>query len=91
MGKGVKWRCSVLLAHRTVSIFHQTGRQMQQLIRMLHCGPPLHCAEKVCSFTYMRSFVADGNMKAVHLKQKNNESEVPLTHGEAFMTNEERY
>jgi hypothetical protein len=39
----------------------------------------------------MRSFVGDGNFHAVHLKQKDNGSDVPLTNGEAFMTNEERY
>jgi hypothetical protein len=39
----------------------------------------------------MRSFVADGNFKAVHLKQKDNESDVWLTSGEGFMTNETRY
>jgi hypothetical protein len=39
----------------------------------------------------MRSFVADGNMKAIHLKQKNDNSDVWLTNGEGFMTNTERY
>jgi hypothetical protein len=39
----------------------------------------------------MRSFVADGNFKPDHLKQKNDESDVRLTDGEAFMTNETRY
>ena len=35
----------------------------------------------------MRSFVADGNFKADHLKQKNDDDDVWLTNGEAFMTN----
>lgn len=39
----------------------------------------------------MRSFVADGNFKADHLKQKNDNSNVWLTNGEAFMTNVDRY
>jgi hypothetical protein len=39
----------------------------------------------------MRSFVADGNFKAVHLKQKDDDSDVWLTAGEGFMTNEPRY
>ena len=39
----------------------------------------------------MRSFVADGNFKAVHLKQKDDDSDVWLTSGEGFMTNETRY
>jgi len=39
----------------------------------------------------MRSFVADGNFKAIHLKQKNDHSDVWLTNGEGFMTNTERY
>ena len=39
----------------------------------------------------MRSFVADGNFKADHLKQKTDESEVWLTAGEGFMTNIDRY
>jgi hypothetical protein len=39
----------------------------------------------------MRSFVADGNFKANHLKQKNDNSEVWLTSGEGFMTNVDRY
>jgi len=39
----------------------------------------------------MRSFVADGNFKAIHLKQKNDSSDVWLTEGEGFMTNTERY
>ena len=39
----------------------------------------------------MRSFVADGNFKAIHLKQKNDSSDVWLTEGEGFMTNAERY
>lgn len=39
----------------------------------------------------MRSFVADGNFKAVHLKQKDDASDVWLTSGEGFMTNEPRY
>lgn len=40
---------------------------------------------------YIRSFVADGNMKATHLKQKNDSSDVWLTSGEGFMTNTDRY
>jgi hypothetical protein len=39
----------------------------------------------------MRSFVADGNFKADHLKQKNDKSDVWLTNGEGFMTNTDRY
>jgi hypothetical protein len=39
----------------------------------------------------MWSFVADGNFKADHLKQKNDSSDVWLTNGEAFMTNVDRY
>jgi hypothetical protein len=39
----------------------------------------------------MRSYVADGNFKANHLKQRNDQSDVRLTHGEGFMTNDERY
>jgi hypothetical protein len=39
----------------------------------------------------MRSFVADGNFKANHLKQKNDATDVWLTHGEAFMTEVNRY
>ena len=39
----------------------------------------------------MRSFVADGNMKAVHLKQKDDTSDVWLTGGEGFMMNTDRY
>ena len=39
----------------------------------------------------MRSFVADGNFKANHLKQSNDEDDVWLTNGEAFMTNVARY
>lgn len=39
----------------------------------------------------MRTFVADGNFKAIHLKQKDDESDVWLTSGEGFMTNESRY
>jgi hypothetical protein len=39
----------------------------------------------------MRSFVADGNFKADHLKQKTDESDVWLTGGEGFMTNDTRY
>jgi Kyakuja-Dileera-Zisupton transposase len=39
----------------------------------------------------MRSFVADGNFKANHLKQKNDNSDVWLTSGEGFMTNTARY
>lgn len=40
---------------------------------------------------YMRSFVGDGNFKANHLKQSNDEDDVWLTNGEAFMTNLARY
>jgi hypothetical protein len=39
----------------------------------------------------MRSYVADGNFKADHLKQKNDASDVWLTNGEGFMTNTDRY
>jgi len=39
----------------------------------------------------MRSFVADGNFKADHLKQKTDSTDVWLTNGEGFMTNVERY
>lgn len=39
----------------------------------------------------MRSFVADGNFKANHLKQKNDHLDVWLTGGESFMTNVDRY
>lgn len=39
----------------------------------------------------MRSFVADGNFKADHLKQKNDKSDVWLSNGEGFMTNTDRY
>ena len=40
---------------------------------------------------FMRSFVADGNFKAIHHKQPNDNLDVHLSHGEAFMTNDERY
>ena len=39
----------------------------------------------------MRSFVADGNFKAIHLRQKNDNTDVWLTSGEGFMTNTARY
>ena len=39
----------------------------------------------------MRSFVADGNFKACHLKQKHDHLDVWLTNGEGFMTQEDRY
>ena len=39
----------------------------------------------------MRSFVADGNFKADHLKQKGDESDIQLTNGEGFMTNNDCY
>lgn len=39
----------------------------------------------------MRSFVADGNFKADHLKQKSDVSDVWLTNGEGFMTQNEQY
>jgi hypothetical protein len=39
----------------------------------------------------MRTLVADGNFKADHLKQTNDNSDVWLTSGEAFMTNTDRY
>lgn len=39
----------------------------------------------------MRSFAADGNFKADHIKQKNDHDDVHLTDGEVFMTNSERY
>lgn len=42
-------------------------------------------------YLFMRSFVADGNFKAVHLKQKDDRSDVWLTSGEGFMTNKTRY
>jgi len=39
----------------------------------------------------MRSFVVDGNFKANHLKQKNNNSDIWLTSREGFMTNTAHY
>jgi hypothetical protein len=39
----------------------------------------------------MRSFVADGNFKANHLRQKDDTSDVWLTSSESFMTNVDRY
>jgi hypothetical protein len=39
----------------------------------------------------MRSFVADGNFKAQHLKQKGDATDVWLTHGEGMMTETTRY
>jgi len=39
----------------------------------------------------MRSLVADGNFKANHLKQKNDNSDIWLTNGEGFMTNTDQY
>jgi hypothetical protein len=39
----------------------------------------------------MRSYVADGNMKASHLKQKNDKEDVWLVNGEGFMTNTDLY
>jgi hypothetical protein len=39
----------------------------------------------------MRSYVADGNFKANHLKQKNDNTDVWLTNGEGFMTENARY
>jgi hypothetical protein len=39
----------------------------------------------------MRSYVADGNFKANHLKQKHDSADVWLINGEGFMTNTERY
>lgn len=35
--------------------------------------------------------MADGNFKADHLKQKNDNSDIWLTNGEGFMTNTDRY
>lgn len=43
------------------------------------------------SHLYMRSYVADGNMKASHLKQKNDKEDVWLVNGEGFMTNTDLY
>ena len=40
---------------------------------------------------YLRSYVADGNFKADHLKQKNDDTDVWLTDGEGFMTERSRY
>ena len=56
--------------------------------------PLLHCLLAnidTRSLLFMRSFIADGNFKAVHLKQKDDASDVWLTSGEGFMTNEARY
>jgi len=39
----------------------------------------------------MRSFATNGNFKADHIKQKNDDDDVPLTNGEGFMTNAEWY
>jgi len=44
-----------------------------------------------CRILYMRSFVADGNFKANHLKQKNDNLDVWLTSVEGFMTNTAHY
>lgn len=43
------------------------------------------------SSVYMRSFVADGNVKADHLKQKTDDTDVWLTNGEGFMTQRDPY
>lgn len=43
------------------------------------------------SHLYLRSYVADGNFKADHLKQKNDQTDVWLTDGEGFMTERARY
>ena len=40
---------------------------------------------------YLRSYVVDGNFKADHLKQKNDDTDVWLTDGEGFMTERSRY
>jgi hypothetical protein len=43
----------------------------------------------ICRSCYIRSYAADGNFKANHLKQKTDD--IWLTDGEAFMTNNARY
>ena len=40
---------------------------------------------------YTRTFCADGNFKADHMNQRNEYDDVPLFHGEAFMTAPEAY
>ena len=43
------------------------------------------------SALYRRSFVADGNFKADHLNQRNEEDDVHLIDGEGFMTRQVEY
>ena len=89
MVKGEKWPYFVPHAPKTASICRRAGRQIKKKIRECR-GAHLKKVPTFNSFhrfLYMRSFVADGNKKAIHLKQKDDTSDVWLTGGEGFMTN----
>ena len=62
-------------------------------IRMYHDSlPPVsRLTKRYISVFFMRSFVADGNFKANHLKQKSDSTDIWLTNGEGFMTENDRY
>src|ERR1700674_1495099 len=94
MGNGGKWRIFVPHVLKMVSTCRRDGRQSRKQIREL----PFILSKRSRNhkfiyyrFLYMRSFVADGNFKAVHLKQKDDSSDVWLTSGEGFMTDTVRY
>jgi Kyakuja-Dileera-Zisupton transposase len=46
---------------------------------------------KLCRWVYTRSFAIDGNFTASHQRQKRPEDDVPLTNGQAFMTESSDY
>ena len=87
-----RWPYFVQHVHRMELIWNQVGKPSKIPIRKaFRTDIDSKMTDIFSSYLYMRSFVADGNFKADHLKQKNDLSDVWLTNGEAFMTNVDRY
>src|SRR5258705_11193319 len=81
-----RWPYFVQHVHRMELIWNQVGKPSKKPIRKAF-RTDIDCkmTDIFYSYLYMRSFVADGNFKADHLKQKNDLSDVWLTNGEAFL------
>src|SRR5258705_13935429 len=92
MQRDRRWPYFVQHVHRMELIWTQVGKSSKKPIcKAFRTDIDSKMTDIFSSYLYMRSFVADGNFKVDHLKQKNNLSDVWFINGEAFMTNVDRY
>jgi len=86
------WHCFALLVRRWISTYplrlngnRMTGEEKHYLLLQLTINLPCH------RLLYRLQLVVDGNMKLVHLFQKQTEHDVSLSDGELFMVKRAPY